>query len=51
MSDSHPETTPEVDNNSEQAADSKADLKAIAIMFGAAVLLAVHMVSGFSFDF
>ncbi len=32
-------------------ADAKADRWAIVIMFTAAVLMAVHFISGFTFDF
>ncbi len=31
--------------------DLKADVRAILVMFSAAVLMAVHFVSGFTFDF
>ena len=48
MSDEQTGSQTEVD---EQAADNVADIKAIIIMFGAAVLFAIHFVSGFSFDF
>ena len=33
------------------AADTLADVKAILVMFGAILLMAVHTISGFSFDF
>lgn len=46
MSDVNPDEVRE-----EGQADSRADLKAILVMFGAAVLMAVHFISGFSFDF
>ena len=36
---------------SEQQADSKADIRAIAVVFAMLVLMAVHFVSGFTFDF
>ena len=32
-------------------ADTLADVKAILVMFGAILLMAVHTISGFSFDF
>ena len=35
----------------EKDSDTAADVKAILIIFGAAVVLAMHMVSGFTFDF
>ena len=40
-------------NQQEQVeqADSSADVKAILVIFTAVVLLAIHAVSGFSFDF
>ena len=38
------------ENNDEQK-DEAADVKAILVVFAAAVLLAIHFVSGFSFDF
>ena len=38
------------ENNDEQK-DVAADVKAILVVFAAAVLLAMHYVSGFSFDF
>ena len=31
--------------------DSKADLKSVGVIFIAAILMAVHFVSGFTFDF
>ena len=34
-----------------EQADSSADVKAILVIFTAVILLAVHTVSGFSFDF
>ena len=36
---------------SEEDLDSKADTKAILIMFVTAVFMAMHFVSGFTFDF
>lgn len=38
------------ENNDEQS-DTTADVKAILVVFSAAVLFAIHYVSGFSFDF
>ena len=35
----------------ERSADTTADIKAIVVMFGALLLMAVHLVSGFTFDF
>ena len=35
----------------ERAADSTADVKAIVVMFGTLILMAVHFISGFTFDF
>ncbi len=43
------ETTNSAD--SEGAADNKADLRAVVIVFCAAVAMAIHFVSGFTFDF
>ena len=37
--------------NNVEAEDSKADLKAVLIVFTTLVVMAVHFVSGFSFDF
>lgn len=37
-------------NELEQDADTKADVGAILIIFGALILFAVHFVSGFTFD-
>lgn len=34
-----------------EQADSSADVKAILVIFTAVILLAIHTVSGFSFDF
>lgn len=39
------------DENNEEQKDVAADVKAILVVFAAAVLLAIHYVSGFSFDF
>lgn len=39
------------DIQSEEAQDSAADTRAILIIFGTAVLMAMHFVSGFTFDF
>lgn len=36
---------------SEEQADASADRKAILVIFVTAVLMALHFVSGFSFDF
>ena len=36
---------------SEAELDTKADTKAILIVFVAAVLMAMHLISGFTFDF
>lgn len=35
----------------EQKADNKADVRAIAVVFVMLVLMAVHFISGFTFDF
>ncbi len=49
--------TDQTDNNTQNPAgdeadnDARADRKAILVMFVTAVLMAVHFVSGFTFDF
>ncbi|NCF32090.1 MAG: hypothetical protein GWP50_00800 [Proteobacteria bacterium] len=46
------EPTPEQETNNEVSNDdSKADVAAIVVIFSAAVLMAAHMISGFTFDF
>lgn len=37
--------------SAEEAADTAADTRAILIIFGTLVLMAVHFISGFTFDF
>ena len=44
-------TDEQTNDLSEEELDSKADAKAIIIVFVTAVLMAVHFVSGFTFDF
>ena len=38
-------------NETEEQANAKADAKAILVMFCAAIAMAVHFISGFTFDF
>lgn len=48
------EPTPDQETETETTAtqdDSKADVIAIAVIFGAAVLMAAHFISGFTIDF
>ena|GEM_PF-1257899 len=37
--------------NADNSDDTRADTKAIIVMFVAAILMAVHFISGFTFDF
>jgi hypothetical protein len=37
--------------NTDNSDDTRADTKAIIVMFVAAILMAVHFISGFTFDF
>jgi len=46
MSDPQASQTDSQDN-----ADSRADVRAMLVIFAAAVLMAVHFASGFTFDF
>lgn len=39
------------DSNSEEQQDAKADMWAIIIIFTTVVIMAMHFVSGFTFDF
>lgn len=51
MTDSH--ETPvesEAATDASMSDDTRADVKAILVMFGAALLMAVHFISGFTFD-
>ena len=47
MSDEQVSQPQDVDNTE----DTRADTKAIIVMFVAAIFMAVHFISGFTFDF
>ena len=51
MSDEQVSQSPETVQDAVNSEDTRADTKAIIVMFVAATFMAVHYISGFTFDF